>query len=309
MNVGSTEHLAQYYQQQGFKSTQKITCPPLSLPPSSSIARVGSVWLGAERHACRDTGRPAPRTRPTRLSGRAGGGARTREPPPGRRGGPHGPSRLLPFIREALTAAASAVSTRGLGSAAAWDAQSGAECVCLWGGVGWGGERGAVAGAAWASPWGAPGWVPRWGWVRGEPARPGAVGAVWPLPQRWGRTGGLRRLRCPARSLCCRLGWGSSQASCCQVGRDSGVASRIWGRPPAPLLPRAHLRGKAPSSSESFFPGFLLGNRSGDPSLGPAVARELSVTWILKYFRDTCPESGSQSIPRLSVGVSRSVFR
>lgn len=198
-------------------------------------------------------------------------------------GGPHGPSRLLPFIREALTAAASAVSTRGLGSAAAWDAQSGAECVCLWGGVRrgvrWRARRGHRCGAhrAWsragAGCAGSRRGRARWGPSGLCPSGGAGLGAC-------GGSGAPRHRGAP-----CAVGWGggrvsggpgAGQASYCQVGRDSGVASRIWGRPPAPLLPRAHLRGKAPSSSESFFPGFLLGNRSADPSLGPAVALELS---------------------------------
>lgn len=276
---------------QGFKISQKTRCPPLSLPPSSTIPSPGWGPWGWGWSATLAEKLADPPPRPGRRDSRGGQGA---EPAlgdllRGGGGGPHGPSRFL-CLWEVLATAVSVVSTWGLGSAGAWDAQS-------------------RAGAAWASPWGAPRWVARWGWARG--GRRGAArlgGAVLPQPQRWGRTGGLRRpslaggeapVQVPApprRSLCCRRG---SRARCCQVGSDSGVVSRIWGRPPAPLSPRANQREKAPSSLEPFLPGFLLGNRSADPSLGPAVAGELSVTWILKYFRDTCLESGSESVPRL----------
>lgn len=113
-------------------------------------------------------------------------------------------------------------------------------------------------------------------------ARPGSVGRSCPSPSGevgQGACGGRAWREAPAqvrapprRSLCCRRG---SRARCCQVGRGSGVVSRIWGRPPAPLSPRAHQREKAPSSLEPSLPGFLLGNRSADPSLRPAGAGEL----------------------------------
>ncbi|XP_039080088.1 uncharacterized protein LOC120225964 [Hyaena hyaena] len=70
--------------------------------------------------------RPAPEAPRIRLSGRTGGGARAREPPPGRRGRSPWVLTPPPLLPAVLAAAASVVSMPGLGSAGAWDAQSGA---------------------------------------------------------------------------------------------------------------------------------------------------------------------------------------
>lgn len=167
MNVESTSSLS-----------QKARCPPLFLPSSSSISRVGYVWLGVERHACRETGRPAPKARPTRFSGRAGGGARTREPPPRRRG--RSPRPLSPPLLSPGGAGRGRVcgECAGPGLRGAWGAQSRA-------GERWRARRGHRRG------------VHSSGSALGLSARgAGAArlgGAVLPQPQRWGRTGGLRR--------------------------------------------------------------------------------------------------------------------
>lgn len=259
MNVESTSFIS-----------QKTRCPPLFLPPSSSIARVGYVWLGVERHACRETGRPAPKARPTRLSGRAGGGARTREPPPRRRG--RSPWPLSPPLRSPGGAGRGRV--RGECAGPGPPGRLGRAIPC----------GGAVAGAAWASPWGALGWVragaERAGGRRGA-ARLG--GAVLPQPQRWGRTGGLRR---PSLAGGTGSGVRATAALPPLLAGESGEmlpsGERFRGRltnlgsSSSTSFSAGASSEKAPSCLEPFLPGFLLGNRPADPSLGPAVAGELS---------------------------------
>lgn len=151
-----------------------------------------------KRQAGGETDRRASNARPNRLLGRVGGGADTLEPAPGwGGGGRRSPRPLLssPLSPVVLSTAASGVSTPGLCSAGAGEAQFHA-----WGG---GGRRVGIAGRrARVGPAG-------WGWARVGPPRPGRSGlSCLSLSGEAGRgaCGGRGRREALRHSLCCWRG-------------------------------------------------------------------------------------------------------
>lgn len=246
-----------------------------------------------------------PPPRPGRRDSRGGRGE---EPAlgnllPGGGGGPHGPSRRLCVLPEVLAAAASVVSAPGLGPPGAWGAQSRA-------GGRWRARRGHRRGAH------------SGGSALGLSAR--GAGAARPGPARWGRPAsapavgpdwgpaeaepsGRHRLRCPRHR-------GAPSAVGGGVGGDAAKWGEIQGSSHefGVVLQHLFLRGRIKWKSP-----LLLGALS--PRVSPRKPtswsqpraccgrRVVRVTWILKYFRDTCPEWGSESTPCLSIGVCWSV--